>query len=528
MNSNPRILLVDDEQRFAQSLQLILKHYNYPCTVATCGREAIARLEEGGFALALLDVDLPDISGCAVAEFIRDSCQETTAIMLTGLNTVETAVQAMRGGAYDFLSKPINHELLLKTIEKGLEHNRLSRELRSSHERFRTLADASWEGIVIHENGHLIEANDQFYRMFGYSAEELSEGRFLDKVLAPESLTQVQKNITRGHFGSHQISAVRRDGGRFPAEVKSSSISFHSRPARVCSIRDMSQRLQAEEEKLALQQKLAKASKLEALGLMAGSVAHDLNNILSAIVSYPELLLAQMGSDDRYFREIKKIQEAGKRAAAVVNDLVVLARSGMARTSVENINELILDHLNSIEHHQRLARYPEVMVHTSLQQNLANVRCSPPHLHKIFLNLIGNALEAGGAGGEIHISTGNCRFSHPIAAGQTDGQAGGEVGNEGDYVRITLADRGPGIPVKDLEFIFDPFYSTKEMGRSGTGLGLAIVWNTVRDHGGWIEVKNTTPGAQFEIYLPATQEKRAGNKVAALPAERVAADEQTC
>lgn len=501
MRTEPNILLVDDEERFANSLHDILSHYNYHCAKAYNGREAISLLKTNQFDLALLDVELPDMSGCDIAEFIKHSCQNTTSVMLTGNSTVETAVMAMKQGTYDFLSKPINHEVLIKTIEKALRHNQLTRELRTSQERFKILADASWEGIVIHDNGRLIEANNQFLSMFGYSFDELAGKMFLEKILVAPSLIQVKRNIQDEVFGSHEIIAVRRDGTIFPAEVKSQRIEFLGIPARVCAIRDMSERIKAEEEKLELQRKLAKANKLEALGLMAGSVAHDLNNILSAIVSYPDLLLSQMDPADRYYREIGKIQEAGKRAAAVVTDLVVLARSGLATTTVENINEIILNHLNSIEHNERLARYPESVIRTSLQENLANTPCSPPHIHKILMNLIGNALEASGPAGEIRISTANCRFTHPVP--DIDKPRGA-----GDFVKITIADNGPGISKNDQDHIFDPFYSTKVMGKSGTGLGLAIVWNTVREHGGWIEVKDNNPGAAFEIYLPATDEKK--------------------
>ena len=501
MRTEPNILLVDDEERFANSLHDILSHYNYHCAKAYNGREAISLLKTNQFDLALLDVELPDMSGCDIAEFIKHSCQNTTSVMLTGNSTVETAVMAMKQGTYDFLSKPINHEVLIKTIEKALRHNQLTRELRTSQERFKILADASWEGIVIHDNGRLIEANNQFLSMFGYSFDELAGKMFLEKILVASSLIQVKRNIQDEVFGSHEIIAVRRDGTIFPAEVKSQRIEFLGIPARVCAIRDMSERIKAEEEKLELQRKLAKANKLEALGLMAGSVAHDLNNILSAIVSYPDLLLSQMDPADRYYREIGKIQEAGKRAAAVVTDLVVLARSGLATTTVENINEIILNHLNSIEYNERLARYPESVIRTSLQENLANTPCSPPHIHKILMNLIGNALEASGPAGEIRISTANCRFTHPVP--DIDKPRGA-----GDFVKITIADNGPGISKNDQDHIFDPFYSTKVMGKSGTGLGLAIVWNTVREHGGWIEVKDNNPGAAFEIYLPATDEKK--------------------
>ena len=501
MNSVPNILLVDDEERFINSLDSILQHYNYTCTKALTGTEALMLLQENDFDLALLDVSLPDISGCEIAEFIQKSVKNTTAVMLTGLGTVETAVKAMQNGAYDFLSKPINHELLIKTIDKALEHNELTRKLEISHNRFQTLAEASWEGIVIHDDGRFIEANRQFLNLFGYSTAELSRGLFFDKVVAPESLPQVLKRIKSRKIGSFEIMGQTKNGLKKPIEVKSQFIQYLERQVRVCAMRDISERVRAEEEKLLLQLKLAKAQKLRALGLMAGSVAHDLNNILTGVVSYPDLLLSQMTESDRYYPSIKKIQESGKRAAAVVSDLVSIARGRLPKTSVENINDIILSHLSSLEHSERQAGHPGIVIQTELQNDLFNSYCSPQHIHKILLNLIGNALDALQNDGVIKIFTKNCVLRNPIAAGQEI------VLSAGEYIKLTVSDNGPGVDNKDKDHVFDPFYSTKTMGKSGTGLGLSIVWNTVQEHNGWVEMKDNKPGVRFVIYVPGTRDE---------------------
>ena len=497
MKSN--ILLVDDEPRFIDSLYNILRHFDYNCTMALTGTEAINLLKTNQFDLALLDVELPDLSGCDIVKFIKTSQTRTAAIMLTGISTVETAVSAMKLGAYDFLRKPINHEILIKTIDKALQHNRLKSELQVSEQRFEILSEAAWEGIIIHENDRIIEANSRFLELFGYTHGELLQGIALKNIFAPASRQIASQFVEQEIVGSCEISGKRRDGTEFFVEIKSRPITYQNKPRMVCVIRDISASVKAEEEKLSLQKKLAKASKLNALGLMAGSVAHDLNNILSGIVSYPDLLLLQMSESDKYYEQIKKIQAAGKRAAAVVSDLVTIARGGTSTKSVENINDILQNHLSSIEHLERLAGFPQAVIQTRLQKNLHNTCCSSQHLHKILLNLIGNSLEVVGENGIIQISTENCKFSHPLA-----NDRGGEQNS--DYVKLTIADNGPGIKQEDAECIFDPFYTTKVMGKSGTGLGLSIVWNIVQDHNGWIEIKDNDPGAIFEIYLPATQD----------------------
>lgn len=501
-----KILLVDDEPRFLESLVPILNHYNYQCTTAHSGSDAIALLRVQSFDMALLDVELPDMSGCDVAAFIKSSCPTTTSVMLTGMNSVETAVVAMQQGAYDFLSKPIRHQQLLKTIEKALEHSRLERELRGSEQRFRILSEAAWEAILIHEHQQVIEANSQFLEMFGFSELDIENGVNLEQLILPGRFRQtIYKLEDQKDEGIYTSIAIKKSGMEFPVDIKSRKINFLGRPCRVWVVRDLSAQISAEKEKLDLQKKLSSANKLKALGLMAGSVAHDLNNILSGIVSYPDLLLLQMDPHDKNYNHIKKIQEAGKRAAAVVADLVAIARGGGQSKVVANINDIVAGYLDSLEHKERLSRYPGVTIQTELQPEIGNICCSDQYLYKVLLNLVGNAMEAIGQNGQVVIHTENCKFSHPLQFNWE--QIPGE-----DYVKLVISDDGPGIDEQHMEHIFDPFYSTKVMGKSGTGLGLTIVWKIVQDHNGWIEVKNGPRGATFELYFPATHEQVCPNE----------------
>lgn len=500
MSYTPNILLVDDEERFIDSLNAILEHYGYDCKKALNGNDALLLLEKHDFNVALLDVGLPDMNGCEIAEYIKSYHDDTTVVMLTGMNTVEIAVEAMKKGAYDFLSKPISHDIMIKTLQKALEHNKLTRELRGSENRFQILAEASWEGIAIHEDEILLEANQQFFRMFGYAEEELLRKNFVKKILNSASLI---KSRTKGEYsilGDGELIGTKNNGQEFPIEVQSRVIQFKGRSARVSAIKDISERVKAEQDNLALLQRIAQANKLKALGMMAGSVAHDLSNILTGIVTYPEILLSQMASTDKYFDDIKRIQDAGKRGAAVVGDLIALAREDVAIKVVYNINDIVLSHLGSLEHTERKARYPDIEVTTNLQEDLSNIHCSPSHMHKIFLNLIGNALEAISTQGIIQIATQNCNYSNPYSTNRNHPSTE-------EFIKISVSDNGPGILPTDLEHIFDPFYSTKDKGKSGTGLGLAIVWNTVENHNGWIEAKDNNPGVIFEVFLPATAEK---------------------
>ncbi|MBW1853058.1 MAG: response regulator, partial [Deltaproteobacteria bacterium] len=251
-----------------------------------------------------------------------------------------------------------------------------------------------------------------------------------------------------------------------------------------------------------LQSQLEQASKMEAIGTLAGGVAHDLNNILGGLVSYPELLLLQLPEDSPLRKSILTIQKSGEKAAAVVQDLLTLARRGVVATEVVNVNDVISEYLLSPEHENLLSYHSGIHLETRLAADTLNISGSSTHLSKTVMNLISNAAEAMPEGGELSISTENRHIDRPI--GTYDNV------KEGDYVVLTVSDTGTGISPDDIGKIFEPFYTKKKMGRSGTGLGMAVVWGTVKDHNGYIDVQSTEgQGTTFTLYFPVTRKKLA-------------------
>lgn len=499
MEQLQRILLVDDEIRFGETLKQILSFYGYQVTIATSGQEAIFLLDNHVYDLALLDVELTDMYGYEVLDSLKENNRFLIPIMLTGNGTLDTAVQSLRKGVYDYLSKPTDSDLLLKTIEKALKHKQLEKALKSSEDRFKILADASWEGIAIHDHGYLLEANQQFYTLFGYEKEELLHTNILEKLFPSNCLMDLNLRIMKGEVGFHQSIGLKKDGNSFPIESNSRYMEYQDRRVRVCAIRDISARVNAEQEKIKLLEKLAIANKIETLGLMAGSIAHDLNNILSGIVTYPEMILAQMDSSDKYRKSIEFIRDTGKRAAAVVSDLLTVTRGTKAPKNTCHLNQLIRNHLDTIEHQTIASRFKGVQIETRLADDLLNMDCSDVHISKVIMNLINNAMEACEQNGKIILSTSNQILDNPIK--------GYENITPGAYVVFTISDNGSGIPANALTKIFEPFYSKKKMGRSGTGLGLAIVWSTVHDHNGYISVRSNEKGTTFDLFFPATTKK---------------------
>jgi signal transduction histidine kinase/ActR/RegA family two-component response regulator len=264
------------------------------------------------------------------------------------------------------------------------------------------------------------------------------------------------------------------------------------------------ERRRAEVERAKLEAQLRRAQKMEAIGTLAGGVAHDLNNILSGIVSYPDLILMELPESSPLRKPVSTIQQSGEKAAAIVADLLTLARRGVAATEVENLNRIIEEYLQSPEHEKAISTHPGITIDTRLQPELLNILGSRVHLAKVVMNLISNAAEAMPDGGVIHVATENRYIDRPVC--------GYDEVQEGDYVTLTVRDSGVGIAVEDQERIFEPFFTNKKMGRSGTGLGMSVVWGTVKDHDGYIDVASEPGrGTTVTVYLPVTRVKPTGN-----------------
>jgi CheY-like chemotaxis protein len=237
-----------------------------------------------------------------------------------------------------------------------------------------------------------------------------------------------------------------------------------------------------------------------------------LNNILSGLVGYPELLLMDTPEKSETRLILETIKKSGEKAAAIVQDLLTLARRGVAISEVIDLNQVVRDYLKSPQMASLQAIHPQLSIRSSLSETVFNIMGSPLHLEKTVMNLVTNAAEAMPEGGEIFLAIKNCYVDRPIH--------GFETIPEGEYVLLKVADTGTGIPKSDLERIFEPFYTNKQMGRSGTGLGMAVVWGTIKDHNGYIDAHSVQgQGTEFDLYFPITRQD-AVPEIQALPLER--------
>ena len=374
--------------------------------------------------------------------------------------------------------------------------------------RYRTLIETSPDPIVMYSlSGKMLTANAQAAKVYGVSsvAELFREVKTVFDLLPEEGKVSAADNfrrtLTEGQSQRNEYLIRVHDGRLIPVEINSSVVrTVTGEPqAFISVIRDITERRRVEAEKRSLEERLQRAEKMEAIGTLAGGVAHDLNNVLGIIVGYAEMLLMDAEKSSPIRPRVVHIMSAGQRAAAIVQDLLTLARRGVPGREVLNLNEIIADCQKIPEFEKLLSHHPSVKIKTELEPNLLNVSGSSVHLGKTLFNLVSNASEAMPKGGIVTIKTANQYLEKPIH--------GYDEIREGDYVVLSVSDTGEGILAADLEHIFEPFYTKKVMGRSGTGLGLTVVWGTVKDHNGYINVESEErKGSTFTLYFPATRE----------------------
>ena len=362
------------------------------------------------------------------------------------------------------------------------------KRLQYSEEKYRALADHLNDGVAIIQDGMHQYANPSHESLTGYSSNELRTTPFKD--LISNQVDTPSKDIPPD---TYETIMTTKGGEEIEVEISHAPFMYEGRPASVISVRNISRRKK-------LEKKLQQAQKMEILGTLAGGVAHDLNNILVGLVSYPELLLMGLPQDSSLRKPILTMQKSGQMAAAIVQDLLTLARRGVAITKIMNLNHIISEYLESPEYEKLKLYHPGVQVETNLEKNLLNILCSPVHLSKTVMNLVSNAAEAMPKGGKISISTENRYIDVPIR--------GYHDVKEGDYTILTVSDTGAGMSQSDMERIFEPFYTKKAMGRSGTGLGMTVVWGTVKDHKGYIDVQSVQgKGTTVTLYFPVTKRR---------------------
>jgi PAS domain S-box-containing protein len=456
---------------------------------------------------AHLNMDNIESFICVPINYKKESLGILAVGNLSSKKTLTQSDLSLLMGVASHTATSIINALSFKTIKKN-------------EERYRLLADNVTDVIWILDIASLYFSyiSPSVKLQQGFTPEELMELPLQD-ILTPDSFKKARETIAEGLLLEKrgavdpmrstilELEEYCKDGSTIWIEATASFLRDESGKAnRVLGVtRDISERKLAEKQRKELEEQLQRAQKMEAIGTLAGGVAHDLNNILSGIISYPELLLMDLPPDSPFRQPIEIIQDSGKKAAAIFEDLLTLARRGVAVAEIVNLNDIISQYLTSPEFDKLNTYHPRVKIETNFDPGLLNTQGSSVHLSKTIMNLVSNAAEAMPDGGSLHISTQNQYIDLPIK--------GYDEVQEGDYAVIEIRDTGIGIPPEDLQQVFEPFYTKKMMGRSGTGLGMTVVWGTVKDHRGYIDLESVqNKGTRFKLYFPVTRKMRPKDK----------------
>ena len=495
------ILIVDDEPVILDVFRRFLEADGRTLVLAGSAREAIARAEEPGeLDVALVDKNLGDGSGLDVARALRRAKPDVEVILVTGYASLDTAIQAMQIGAFDYVTKPISdYEALNLKVENAAEKVRMKRRQRElvaqlveSEAVHRGVFETSNDAMLLVDaaTNRLEDANPAAERLYGRARDALRELR-LEDLADPEAGPPLPSAGTRALPGRHR----RADDTLFPVEVSVGALLLRGRQLRVLSVRDVSERESAETARRELEQNLRQAQKMEAVGRLAGGIAHDFSNLLAVILGWSDMLVRDLPAGDVRLRESADgIIEAAHRAVGVTRQLLTLSRKKLLRPEVLVLNKVVQDLGRLLSR----AIGERIELTTSLQEGLWPVVADADQLAQVLLNLAVNGRDAMPDGGPLAITTANVELAAAAA----------DVGlPAGRYVTLCVKDGGVGIAEDVRARLFEPFFTTKE---TGTGLGLATVYGIVRQAGGAIRVESRHgAGATFTVYFPAADDRTA-------------------
>ncbi len=508
-----QVLVVEDDRGLNRLVQKALQRAGFEVEGVLSGADAITRIRANPALFLLLDQKLPDMSGTDLIRKLRNQGSAVPFIAMTGHGDEHTAVEMMKLGARDYLVKSMDLPDMLPQVfarvfkELESEHRlaRAEQALRESEERYRRIFENSVVGIFQSiPEGRFISVNPAFARILGYeSPQELVEGISdiaTQYYVNPDDRRRFEEVLwEQGYVENMEFQVQRRDGSHIWV---SNSTRTCFDPERILTyyegiVVDISERKQAEAEKVRLEEQIRQAQKLESVGRLAGGVAHDLNNLLSPILGYSEMLLEDSEDGDPCKEPLEEIVNAGSRARNLVRQLLAFSRKQTLEFEPIDLNWLL-------ENFQKLLRRTvreDIAIHLNLERALPFIQGDIGQLEQVVMNLAVNGQDAMPDGGSLTIQTGAVRLGQADTA-RHQGLA------PGNYVMLQVKDTGCGMDARTLENLFEPFFTTKPQGK-GTGLGLATVYGIVKQHGGDIWVKSRPgQGALFKVYLPVSEQSR--------------------
>jgi PAS domain S-box-containing protein len=447
--------------------------------------EAIARLARTGVDVVLLDLGLPDSQGLDTFIRARREAPNEPIVVISGLDDERVALEAVRSGAQDYLVKGrIEGQLLARVLRYAIERKRGEEALRAREAHYRTILENIGDGVLITDRqGRYLDVNPRACEVTGYPREELLRLNTTDTYLPEERAGVLPRlaEIARSGSASYERSLLRKDGAVITVDVNARALPAGN---LLATLRDVTDRKRLEEQ-------LRQAQKMEAVGRLAGGVAHDFNNVLTAIFGYADLLTEEFPAGSPARQDLEEIRKAATRASALTRQLLAFSRQQVLAPVVLSVNDLVED----VDKMLRRLLGEDVELRVTLARDAGNARADPGQLQQVIMNLVVNARDAMPTGGKLLIETADAELTEQYA----------ELHQQvipGPYVMLAVSDTGVGMDAQTKARIFEPFFTTKEKGK-GTGLGLSTVYGIVKQSGGYIWVYSESGhGTTFKVYLP--------------------------
>ena len=470
-----RILILDDEEGMCNSLRTLLVHVGYDVVTATDIESGIKLLSDEFFDIVVLDIVFPDGNGLEAMDYCREFCPKTKVIAITGYASLDSATEALRRGVYDYVTKPFDFDLLHHAIEGALNHQRMEDEILYARQSYQSLIDNLSDGYLVLDQGRITYVNPRMARLFRCAPSTLIGRRLLDLVDPSdrELLKSCLDAISHGKTSSTLKELKLKDfkGNHLSVEMKfSTSRDYDGNTIIVAICKDITDRD-------VLWNQLIKAEKLALIGEMAAGIAHELNNKLTPILGYTEMMV-EHATDEAFKRRLNVVHSSAIGAKSIVESLLLFSRQEKPRKSLCDVNEMVR---NVVELVSSSFRGSDVRLEMDLAEEIPPVTADSHQIEQVLANIMKNAYEVLPKGGRIDIET---------------------LTTDGDVI-VSVKDNGPGIPSSIRPHIFDPFFTTKERGK-GTGLGLSVCRGIIQEHNGDIAVcSKENEFTTFSFSLPA-------------------------
>src|SRR5213593_17011 len=492
-----RILHIEDnpDDRALIQRELRRKYADLQVTPILSATDFARVLEEAeAYDLVLTDYHLGWTDGMAILRAVKDRCPDCPVIMVTGTGSEEIAVEAMKAGLDDYVLKAAhNFGRLSVAVKAVLERAQERRALRESEDRFHAFMDNSPAvAFMKDEDGRFVYVNQLFERFFKLT--RLQWLRKTDFDLWPEETARQLRDNDRAILAEDRPAEIFETLPG-PDGILRTWLVFKFPVKDHAGRRFLGGMAVDITERRHLEQQLRQALKMEAIGKLAGGVAHDFNNLVTIITGYSDMVLSRIGPEDPMRRDIEQIKKAGDRAHSLTRQLLAFSRRQMLQPKVLDLNAVVSNLEPML--HRLIGENIELVI--ELKPGLGQVKADPGQIEQVIMNLAINASDAMPQGGKLLLETDNAELDETYARRHLPMQPG-------SYVRLAVTDTGCGMDAATQSRIFEPFFTTKEQGK-GTGLGLSTVYGIVKQSGGYIWVYSEPgQGTTFKIYLPRVEE----------------------